>query len=454
MGAVRRLEVVRESEGAARPGRSKGRRNVNGEGSIRQRSDGRWEARAYVLTADGREIRKSIYGRTWEEVHAALTKVQAERMAGRRVGSSSQTVADYLTHWLHDVARYRVRDTTYEGYEYLIRMCLIPVFGKQRLGRLQAADVRRGFHRLKLTCQCCSQGKDGERRDRADELLRRRADRPPRRNARRIEGARCCALTPPVCCRAVLSDGTIRAAHRLLRTALQDAVTIDNILAENVARNLRLNYRYRPKFEAWSAAEARSFLRVAEPHRLSTLFGAALLLGLRRGEALGLAWTDVDLDRGVLRVRQALQRAGGVLRLGPVKSDGSARFVAMPALCVESFCRHQRRQAIERESAGDRWQESGLVFTTPLGTPVEPANVNKVFADLCARGGIRRIRFHDLRHSCATLLYELGVPIENIQDVLGHSTPVITKLLYVDGTEKVQRAAADRLGSLFEGIDE
>ena len=142
------------------------------------------------------------------------------------------------------------------------------------------------------------------------------------------------------------------------------------------------------------------------------------------------------------------------MRLGPVKSAGSARFVAMPALCVESFRRHQRRQAAERESVGDRWQESGLVFTTPLGTPVEPANVNKVFADLCARGGIRRVRFHDLRHSCATLLYELGVPIENIQNVLGHSTFVITKLLYVDGTEKVQRAAADRLGSLFEGIDE
>ena len=273
-------------------------------------------------------------------------------------------------------------------------------------------------------------------------------------NARKIEGARCCALVPQECCRSVLSDGTIRAAHRLLRTALQDAVTVDNILAENVARNLRLNYRYRPRFEAWSAAEARSFLRVAGDHRLGALFTAALLLGLRRGEALGLAWTDVDLDRGVLRVRQALQRAGGVLRLGPVKSDGSARFVAMPGPCVEAFRRHRASHEAERQVAGAKWDESGLVFTTPLGTPIEPANVNKVFASLCDRSGIRRIRFHDLRHSCATLLYELGVPIENIQDVLGHSTPVITKLLYVDGTEKMQRAAADRLGSLFEGLDE
>lgn len=251
-----------------------------------------------------------------------------------------------------------------------------------------------------------------------------------------------------------MSDGTIRAAHRLLRTVLQDAVTVDGILAENVARNLRLDYRYRPRFEPWSAAEARAFLRAAESHRLSALFKAALLLGLRRGEALGLAWGDVDLERGVLRVRQALQRAGGVLRVGPVKSDGSARFVAMPTPCVEAFRRHQEQQAQERLVAGAAWHETGLVFTTPLGTPIEPANVNKIFLELSGRGGIRRIRFHDLRHSCATLLYELGVPIENIQDVLGHSTPVSTKTLYVDGSEKVRRAAADRLGTLFTDENE
>jgi integrase len=220
----------------------------------------------------------------------------------------------------------------------------------------------------------------------------------------------------------VLSDSTIQAAHRLLRTALQDAVGVDNILVENVARNVRLSYRYRPKFQAWSASEARSFLRVADQHRLGALFTAALLLGVRRGEALGLAWVDVDLDRGVLRVRQALQRAGGVLRLGPVKSDGSARFVAMPTPCVEAFRRHRERQDAEGVAAGPRWHDSGLVFTTPIGTPMEPANVNKIFAGLCTRSGVRHIRFHDLRHSCATLLYELGVPIENIQDVLGHST--------------------------------
>lgn len=171
MARGRRLALVQPDLGARPAGRgAKGRRKVNGEGSIRLRSDGRWEARAYVLTPDGREVRRSIYSRSWDEVHQALTRLQAERMAGRRVGSSSQTVAEYLTHWLDSVAKYRVRDTTFEGYEYLIRMCLVPVFGRYRLGRLQAADVRRGFRRLKATCQCCAQGKDRARLDRAAKL--------------------------------------------------------------------------------------------------------------------------------------------------------------------------------------------------------------------------------------------------------------------------------------------
>ena len=340
-------------------GASKVRRNVNGEGSIRRRADGRWEARAYVLTPDGREVRRSVYGHSWDEVHSALTRLQADRLIGRRVTSSSDTVETYLTHWLHDVAKNRVRDTTFDSYEYLIRVYLIPTFGRYRLSALQSSDVRRGLQRLKATCQCCAQGRDRTRFVRAQEEQARRAGRPPRKNARRIDGARCCALSPPACCRAVLSDGTVRAVHRLLRTILQDAVSVDGILGENVARNLRLNYRYRPNFRPWSSQEARLFLQSVRTHRLGAAFTAGLLLGLRRGEVLGLAWSDVDLDRGVLQVRQALQRAGGQLRLGPVKSDGSARFVAIPTPGVIALRDRRDRQSVERSNSGSRLDRDG-----------------------------------------------------------------------------------------------
>lgn len=218
----------------------------------------------------------------------------------------------------------------------------------------------------------------------------------------------------------------------------------------NVARNLRISHRYRPKFTPWTAEEAKQFLKAAREDRWYALYSVALALGLRRGEALGLRWADLDLLDGVLRVERTLQRIAGQLTVGPVKTDGSDRKVALPPALVEVFRQHRAMQSGERQAAGDKWKDHGLIFTTKIGTPVEPRNMNRHFEKLCERAGVPRIRFHDLRHSCAALLYEQGVPIENIQDVLGHSSPTVTKTIYVEATRKVQRGAVDRLGFLFD----
>jgi integrase len=158
----------------------------------------------------------------------------------------------------------------------------------------------------------------------------------------------------------------------------------------------------------------------------------------------------VDLDEGLVCVRRSLQRIGGQLVLSPVKTADSERVVPLPKNLVAVLRRHQAAQSGDKEAAADRWQELGMVFTTGLGTLIEPRNLNRHFDRLCRRAAVRRIRFHDLRHSCATLLYDQGVSIENIQDVLGHSSPTITKMIYVDATRKVQRDAVDKLGFLFD----
>lgn len=432
------------------PRRRPGRRKQNGEGNIRRRSDGRFEGRVYVVTTDGREIRKSIYGSTFEDVHEQLTQLKAQTMIGRRVATTPQTVGEYLNYWLTDVARHRVRASTYQSYEWLSRKYLIPLFGRKRLVRLTGADIRKGFQILKGTCQCCAQGKDQVRENRAQAARVKRAGRAPRKNARPIEGARCCALARPICCHAVVSDGTIRAVHRVLRAALQDAVTEEATLAENPAKNLRLNHRYRPRFTAWTADDAQRFLKVVRDDRLYALYAVALSVGLRRGEALGLQWADLDVDDGYLRVRQSLQRVSGALQLGPVKTDGSARTVPVPLTLLGVLARHRMLQASERLQAGDRWQESGFVFTTRIGTPLEPRNINRHFDRVIAAAAVPRIRFHDLRHSCASMLYSQGVSLENIQDVLGHSSPQVTKMIYIDVAAKVPRDAVERLGYLFE----
>lgn len=144
-----------------------------------------------------------------------------------------------------------------------------------------------------------------------------------------------------------------------------------------------------------------------------------------------------------------LQRVGGKLRHDETKTDDSTRVVALPRPCVQALRCHRAHQAAHRLAAGDRWTDSGLVFTTRKGTPIEPRNINRTFDTLITKIGVPRIRFHDLRHSCATLLYAQGVDLQTIKDLLGHSSIGVTSTIYVDVLREVQRDAVDRLGHLF-----
>jgi integrase len=408
--------------------RRRGRRNVNGEGNIRLRKDGRYEGRTFVRSTDGTYKRVSKYGDTWEAVHEQLTALKAKSHHGETVPTGRMTVGDYLNYWMTEVVRDRVRPTTYSSYEQLVRSYILPGIGKKSLIRLSAPDLRTFLNQVKRTCQCCALGKD----------------------ARRPESKRrCCARKPRECCEAYLGDGTVRYIHRVLRVALQDAI-LDGLLTQNVAKNLRLNFKYRPRFTPLTADEARAVLKAARGDRLYALYAVALAVGLRRGEALGLRRSDVNLDRAILHVRQAVHRVDGALTIGPVKTADSERSLALPAPLVQALRDHLDAQAAERERVGKAWKDHDLLFPTTIGTPMDPRNLNRHFAALCDAAGVRRVRFHDLRHSCATLLYEQGVKIENIQDVLGHSSPTITKTLYVDPTDKVLRDAVDKLGFLFD----
>ena len=180
--------------------------------------------------------------------------------------------------------------------------------------------------------------------------------------------------------------------------------------------------------------------------------GVALAMGLRRGEALGLAWSDVDLENGRLTVRQALHRVDGELRLEQVKTDASVAVLPIPAPLVSILRGHRTRQLEERFTAGAQWRETGLVFTTASGGFLEPRNINRVFHSVCARAEVPQLRVHDLRHSCATLLFTMGVPPATVQRILRHSSISVTTGTYVEVIEAVQRDALDSMGSLFEQV--
>jgi integrase len=247
---------------------------------------------------------------------------------------------------------------------------------------------------------------------------------------------------------AGLSLRTVQQLHAILRVALQHAVR-EVVIPRNVAKLVQVPAGQRIEVRPLSVAETRMLLAAARSERLYALCVVLLAVGLQRGEALGLRWVDIDLDGRTLRVRRTLQRAAGKLHFVPPKTARSARTVPLPAVCVSALQEHRAKQETGRRKAGDSWQESGLVFTTAIGTAVEPRNVNRWFATLCERAGLRPVRLHDLRHTCATFLLTQGVPARVVMEILGHSAINVTMNIYAHVLPEVQRAAADRLDELL-----
>ncbi|THA25093.1 site-specific integrase [Streptomyces sp. RKND-216] len=400
---------------------------ANGEGTVYQRKDGRWEAAGYVLTADGTRKRVRVYGNTRKKATDKLTEKLADSNRGLPHASADSTVGTYLAYWLDNVAIHRLRETTHTRYAACIRLHLAPGLGTKKLARLTARDVRTFLDRLRSTCQCCSHGLDAERKH-------------------------CCAIGQ--CCRKTLSPLTVTYVHSVLKAALEHAVREDE-LPRNVARNVKTTAPRPTRFRPLTTTEARQFLTAARNDRLHALYELALRTGLRKGELLGLRWEDLDLDSGTATIRRSLQRTrtGGLTPL-PTKTRASERRIALPSGCIHSLKEHKDRQHRERETAGPHWEENGLVFATPTGRPLDPANLTRRFQSFLDRAELRRIRFHDLRHSTATLLLEQGVDLVVIKELLGHAHIGVTAGVYAHVRLRLQRDAIDTIGKALSPNDD
>ncbi|MDX3853334.1 site-specific integrase [Streptomyces sp. AK02-01A] len=387
---------------------------ANGDGTIYQRKDSRWEAAGYALAPGNTRKRVRVYGTTRKEALSKLTEKIAASNRGLPVPSAQGSVATYLTYWLENVAAYHLRENTHTRYTACVNRYLIPGLGKKKLAKLTAKDVRTWLNQLRTTCQCCARGLD----------------------AARVEPL-CCVAGK--CCARRLSPLTLAYVHSVLKSALEHAVHEEEI-PRNVARNVRTGTPRPRRFEPLTADEARQFLTAARRHRLHALFELALHTGLRKGELLGLRWEDLDLDRSTAAIRRTLQRTntGGLTTL-PTKTRASERRIALPARCLQSLKHHHEEQQRERHAAGTEWQHNGYVFTTPRGRPIDPTNPTRTFTTLLLTA--------DLRHSTATLLLEQGVELVVIKELLGHAHIGVTATVYAHVRLRLQRDAIDTLST-------
>jgi len=369
------------------------KRRGRGEGSITKRADGRYMAR---LQVDGE--RRAVYGDTREEAARGLRRLQEARDKALPVPDGRETVETFITDWLASEAN-RLRPTTHTRYETLMRLHVIPTLGAVRLVKLTPHEVQRLY------------------------------------DERSASG---------------LSPTTVHHIGAVLHKALEQAMRWGKVF-RNVCDLVDAPPIRRTDIRTLSADEARRFLACAHNDRFHPLYVVALTTGMRQGELLALRWRDVSLDKCTLQVRGTLHwTKGGGFRVDEPKTKSSRRLIQLTDDAVEALRRQRVRQNGERLLSGKFWEDHGFVFSNHVGRPTDPANlVRRSFKPLLKVAEVSDIRFHDLRHTAATLLLEQGVHVKYVSEMLGHSSIAITLDLYSHVTPSMHHEAKQTMQRIF-----
>jgi integrase len=386
-------KIMRKSGSAEQDMRRHRPKSANGNGGANRRPNGSWSWR--MTTADGRRI--IGYGKTISEAKAKCEAKAGLAEKGIDPKAAKQTIARYLAWWLADIVIPNRAPKTVKAYRDTVRLHLAPSLGSIELSKLSAQHVTA--------------------------MLRSKE-------------------------RAGLSPRSVAMIRDVLRGALNVAVRMQ-MIERNVATLAPAPRQVKAERRMLSPAEARQLLVATDTDRLATLYRLAITLGMRQAEILGLRWVDVDLETGTLRVRQTLQRMGGQTITKEPKTARSRRTLALSPSLVDALVAHRDRQEFERKRAANLWQESGLVFTSSLGTPLIARNLVRDFKrHLRAAGLPEETRFYDLRHAAASLLIADGIPITAVSAMLGHalaSTTLNTYAHVLPGAERLTAEAMERL---------
>jgi integrase len=348
---------------------------------------------------NGRRVRKHVIAHTRKEASDKMAAVLRARDERRPVPDQRAKLGPFLRTWLDEVARPTIRASTYDSYDDIVRLHLVPGLGRHVLAKLTPADVQ-AFLNSKVA-----------------------SGSSPRR---------------------------VQMLHAVLRRALKTAEQW-GMVSRNVALLAKPPRVPRHEIRPLTPEQARRLIEMSADDRLRALWITALGTGLRQGELLALRWADIDLDARRLHVRHTLARVDGKLMLLEPKTERSRRTITLPDVVVTSLRGHHTRQRMERLVAGTRWVNTGHVFATTIGTPIEAAAVTRAFRRGLLRAALPRSRFHDLRHAAATFLLAQGFSLEDVKNLLGHSSIVLTSNTYGHVVERRQLEVAAGMDAALGG---
>lgn len=368
-------------------------RAPNGEGSIyKRKSDGRWIGVVSLgFDEAGRQRRSTVSGKTRNVALTKIRELQRQLDEGLPPPNNRLTVGEMLDQWLKDVVPLRVSPSTLANYSSVVKTHIKPALGRKRLSTLTTDDVQA--------------------------FISRKRD-------------------------AGLSARTVRLLRGVLVQAIDQAQRKGKV-PRNVAALSEGPRVEQGEKRGLTIDEAKILLKAVNGERLEALYLLMLSTGLRPGEAFGLTWSNVDLEKGLATIKQALSRRPGGNVIGEGKTGKKGwRTVNLPPPVVDSLLAHRKRQDNEGHLAGKFWQEHDLVFCTPVGTALDPDNHRRAFKTLVESAGLGCLSPNELRHSAATIMLAQGVPLNVVSKVLGHTSIRIAADVYGHTVASQTEAAA------------
>lgn len=376
------------------------KRRSNGEGNIRKRKDGRWEGR-YTAGHDlvtGKQVFKNMLGKTQAEVKEKLKKALAESQKLDFTKQGKYMVAQWMEEWFENVCKIKVRPSSHQTYRGYIDNHITPNIGKIPLEKLSTMDLQKLYRKLM----------DKGRVERIE------AEHQPKG----------------------LSAKTARNINQVISSAMDFAVA-QKIITENPCKNVSLPKLEHKEMQTIPAEQLQAFLQEAKATGVYEMYYIELATGLRRGELLGLRWTDIDWKNGIIKVRRQIARVDGKIVESPLKTKNSYRAVSISPQAIEVL-REQKRKTNDQ-----------YVFPSPNGGPISPDSVNNMLKRVLERAGIPKVRFHDLRHTFATIALQNGVDIKTVSGMLGHFSAGFTLDTYAHVTTSAQKEAAQTMGNVL-----